>query len=878
MFENISFKGQFRTYQQKILDNADIHLKDGRINIVAAPGSGKTILGLELIMRLASPCIILSPTTTIRNQWGERFDESFASEQEYFSNDLTKLKPITSVTYQALYCAMKKIKDEDIDYTSFDIIEAITQYGVKTLCLDEAHHLQNEWQKALEAFVEKLGNKVKIIALTATPPYDASPAEWKRYIKVCGEIDEEILVPELVKQNTLCPHQDFVYFNYPTLEETKSFEEYRTKVNAALGEFIKKDIFIKSFDRATELFLKDSEFVYANVKNVVALLSLYQFAGMSIDKNLIRAITAGKGLPKENIKIFETAVNFLINNILDEEAKQEALSFFKKYGLYQKGEIYFDLNPKLKNSLLSSVGKLKSIFAIVKSEYDDRRENLRMLILTDYIRKENLSFVGTDKDPDKVSLVSVFETVRRTGVKVGAVSGSLIILPKKCAQFLWQEGVKFSEKDIENTSYCVFDISADNKVKVKIAGKLFENGVINVLVGTKSLLGEGWDAPCINSLILASFVGSFMLSNQMRGRAIRKDVNQPEKVANIWHLITLERRFLTEDKIGDKISALTDEDKNKINSYDFETVGRRFSCFVAPDYQSGEITSGIERISIIKPPFDEKGIENINKQMLALSRDHKANAEAWNNSFKKSSKLNEVSDVPKQRRIPPFLFVNLMTVTILLTVFSSMFALIINIFARNIETSTGVTALILAIALLVMAGVFVYVGRFVINKILKHLNPTKSLQTLAMCVKNAMEELGLISPQTQVKTESEDGVFVHIELINASVHDQNLFHTAIGEMLSPIENPRYIIVAKRRFIKNKYNCRLSLACPEILGKRNEYAECLAKYLTKSLGKLEVVFTRSEKGRKLMLECKRKSYITQNEQYLTGRRKRISHWE
>jgi hypothetical protein len=34
-------------------------------------------------------------------------------------------------------------------------------------------------------------------------------------------------------------------------------------------------------------------------------------------------------------------------------------------------------------------------------------------------------------------------------------------------------------------------------------------------MATKSLLGEGWDAPCINALMLAGFVGSFVLSNQM---------------------------------------------------------------------------------------------------------------------------------------------------------------------------------------------------------------------------------------------------------------------------------------------------------------------------------------------------------------------------
>ena len=32
---------------------------------------------------------------------------------------------------------------------------------------------------------------------------------------------------------------------------------------------------------------------------------------------------------------------------------------------------------------------------------------------------------------------------------------------------------------------------------------LFEKGEIEILIGTKSLLGEGWDSPCINALIMA---------------------------------------------------------------------------------------------------------------------------------------------------------------------------------------------------------------------------------------------------------------------------------------------------------------------------------------------------------------------------------------
>jgi len=102
-FQNIHFHGVFRDYQQVILNHITNHTKDNKIHIVAPPGSGKTILGLELIRRLNQPCIIFSPTITIRQQWLERFQEKFLNSDEdvldYLSTNLMDLKLITSVTY-----------------------------------------------------------------------------------------------------------------------------------------------------------------------------------------------------------------------------------------------------------------------------------------------------------------------------------------------------------------------------------------------------------------------------------------------------------------------------------------------------------------------------------------------------------------------------------------------------------------------------------------------------------------------------------------------------------------------------------------------------------------------------------------------------------
>ena len=882
MFENVYFYGHFRSYQQNVIDRADEYLKDGRVHIVAAPGSGKTILGLELIRRLDCPCIILSPTTTIRNQWGERFAEHFLHGEKpdkYVSYDLNKLAPITSVTYQALHAAMKRIKnaEDGEDYSSLDLIAEVKRYGIGTVCLDEAHHLQNEWQKALETFLSSVEGEVRIVALTATPPYDAKPSDWNRYVKVCGEIDEEIFVPELVKQQTLCPHQDYLYFNYPTDEETADFKAYRERANAAISEFLSSSLVKHSYDKLSS-YSTDYDFLYSNTKEIVALLSLYSRAGIAVSKKLIRAMTFGKKLPVCNTQRMVVAINFLLqSDLLTEDERSSVIEIFKRHSVYERGELSLELNEKLKKRLVSSVGKLKSIAEIAKSENVHRGANLRMLVLTDYIRKESLSVIGTDRKPDTVSIVSVFETIRREGLTVGALSGGLVILPDSCAEALRQCGATFSVTPLGDTGYCSYEFKSGNREKVQLVSELFEVGAINVLVGTKSLLGEGWDAPCVNSLILASFVGSFMLSNQMRGRAIRTDKNQPNKTANIWHLVTVERPYLYATDAQERLTLLANENKNELLSYDLETVERRFDCFVAPNYDTGEIESGISRITIIKPPFNEKGIERINAEMKKRSQQSERLKSVWQSAVNDSARLTEVSEIPKKGKIPPFVFVNIATASLLLSIFTVGIGIFISSFTKSFISENPYRTLIAIVAILVCAVTVYILYSLLSAKILTHISPARSIRTLTQCVLEAMQQLEIISKDARVKVKADSqGIFIQTELLNATTHDQNIFHTAIKELLSPIENPRYLLIPVNRFGRMRY--RYALACPEVLGAKNEYAECLASKLKRSMGKIETVYTRTEKGRKLIVTCRKASYITKNDEILYGRKKHISNWE
>ena len=64
--ENMHFRGVWRSYQKNFLDEISVHLCDNKLNVVAAPGAGKTTLGIELIKRLNRPALILAPTITIK--------------------------------------------------------------------------------------------------------------------------------------------------------------------------------------------------------------------------------------------------------------------------------------------------------------------------------------------------------------------------------------------------------------------------------------------------------------------------------------------------------------------------------------------------------------------------------------------------------------------------------------------------------------------------------------------------------------------------------------------------------------------------------------------------------------------------------------------
>lgn len=100
-----------RRYQKEIIELIKIKLERGerQLHIVAPPGAGKTIIGLQLISEFAVPSLVVSPNTTIQAQWGQKADlflppelASYGVDELIGTHEIRPLKPITLLTYQVL--------------------------------------------------------------------------------------------------------------------------------------------------------------------------------------------------------------------------------------------------------------------------------------------------------------------------------------------------------------------------------------------------------------------------------------------------------------------------------------------------------------------------------------------------------------------------------------------------------------------------------------------------------------------------------------------------------------------------------------------------------------------------------------------------------
>ena len=354
----------------------------------------------------------------------------------------------------------------------------------------------------------------------------------------------------------------------------------------------------------------------------------------------------------------------------------------------------------------------------------------------------------------------------------------------------------------------------------------------------------------------------------MRGRAIRTDRNVPDKTANIWHLVTVEPPYIYANSLIEKAQAKIIDDGKILFSSDLEGLQKRFECFLAPAYSSDIIESGISRVDIIKPPYNKKGIASINKQMEIIATNRKEMASKWDRS------LNGVinPNILEQNKIPcsikPTEFVMFNSIRATLSGLSSLALCILSI--ARFDVFFRFVGLLITLLLL---------KNFIkcLSMILRYGSPEKAVKSLCNCILKTLAETGDIkTPGAYVDiVTTPDKSYVLFALANGTTHEKNIFATATKEMMSEIDNPRYILVKQN---KKKLNYVHSYTCPTIISGKKETVEILSKHLSKSSGNFIALYTRNDKGRTHVLKAREYSYVNQNHINIIGKKVAKTKWQ
>ena len=762
-YSGVEFKYTFRDYQRQFLDNIQEYLSDDKIHVVAAPGAGKTILALEMCRQIDEKTLVIVPSIAIKEQWIERFTKDFTGTDSkgYISSHLSDESGeavLTVITYQMLHSMVRR---------GDDIPAIITGSGIKTIVLDECHHMRHVWFNSLKRVVSAL-DECKLISLTATPPYDNGP-EFRNYMDLCGDIDDRITVGQLVGSNCLCPHQDYVYFNLPSKEQSELMKTVNEFSDSLLEEVKGEEQFITAIalndmimnpEGNMDDIIKDFDFY-------VAMCSLLAAVGCSHNAKKIEAEFKAPPFDKEKLALI--LERYLYGKIPEAKIIGNYLSDIKKRlelaGCVKEKHIDLVYSTDLSKQILANSGKLDSICEIVEHEYEQLGRKLDMSICTDYIKNEYYA-VHDEEEIDEIGVMPIFRKLRCKCpyVDLAVLTGSMIYIPTRLDEKLREiaadeYGIKPDEIKIKELGID-FDYSsveiAENKRKytVNILTKLFRTGDVQVLIGTIALIGEGWDAPFINSLIIASSVSTYVTSNQVRGRAIRVDRAEPDKVSNIWHLVTMENcgGFYVPGK-------------------DYRTISERFIGFEGINSEMDIIEMGIDRLNVKTGAYSKDEVRETNRKSFVKSADRSSTKEAWTRSL--------VDYVPEYyERIPD------------------------QIVSKNYHARVG------------------FMRKRRVNKL------TGSLI-------RALKQAGIISPGVNSRVEHSDRTGYKVVLTNANTHDQIMFADAVKQQYEVGAKTRYVveffgrlypvpdIMGQKRMLAEIYRKSLGLPFSKLIYVRNE---------------------------------------------------------
>jgi len=962
--DSLSFRYPFRKYQRMILARVESGASDEKHHIVAPPGSGKTIVGLELIRSFGEPAVVFAPTATIQRQWREEVgmftdgptDGIVGEDPENLSwiNVFTYARISTSKDSRALLretaqnmwleeisqregiptgaAARERLdtirrnnpdayskelgrragrvkrdllRREDADVARFlhpnarGLMDRLVAGGVKTVVLDECHHLLDYWAIVLRYLIGRIEG-VRVIGLTATLPSPEDGHEYDNYTGLLGDVDFEVPTPAVVKEGDLAPYRDLVYFTEPTRRETvylndvqRVFEKEISSLagDGELGDWAARAALGQNLDGAPLEELLRAEPVFA-----VAMLRFLRRVGQPIpgDATLLPPeINEPLTLEDWAALLERYALDYLRPSPREEDHRE--LSRLRRM-LLPFGLTLTERGLRASRSpgdlvLALSESKDEAACRILAAEHAAMGEDLRAVVLTDFERASSGARPEEALDREAGSARRVFERLAHhreagrldpimvTGRVVLADAGLGEALITRFNDRLASTGMRarcrYEKTDIPG----VLEVAGEgsdwsSRTYVSLVTAAFEEGVTRCLVGTRGILGEGWDSLTLNTLVDLTSVTTSTSVQQIRGRGLRKNPSWPRKVAHNWDVICVARDF----ERGDS---------------DLRRFARRHGRYwgvVAYPPERGRVVKSTYHVDpaltfeLAVRGFRETSFDRYTRRSLVWVGRRDESHDLWRvgedySNFSYSATRLEVRDL--KLRTAYTLQDSLASVmrsfraSVVAVFLLSLYEILVYAFSAGETPGWSILGVALVIAAVTTFLANLRSAYRLGKALLVEQRPDAILLDVGRALACALGDAGLavrgFAPENVRVTERPDGSY-EVSLNHATTEDADLFMRSYREIFAPVRDQRYLILRNEDRLPNVVFRPLWMALrplfrnatdypnalhpvPGVLATRKDRAETLARHWERYVGGGRLFYTRNEEGREALLRAR-----------------------
>ncbi len=419
-----------------------------------------------------------------------------------------------------------------------------------------------------------------------------------------------------------------------------------------------------------------------------------------------------------------------------------------------------------------------------------------------------------------------------------------------------------------------------SRVYVQLVTDAFEAGTTRCLVGTRGLLGEGWDALRLNTLVDLTSVTTAQSVQQLRGRSLRIDPSWPRKVAHNWDLVCVApdfdrgdrdlRRFASRHRHFCGVVPVSRPREllhQALAGADALTSGAGADELGVVPRVRGEIVKGIAHVEpdlawqLLVRPWKRVGYSRVNHRCAAAIGDRQdsyrlwgvgepyENADRWVARRRaRDLRIRTAHTISDTLRSLVRAFRASMLGGALLTAWVlARISLDLAAAGTTIREMTSAAGWVLLVGFLSTLALNARPGWRIIRRLLTDQPSEDIAGDVGRALLVGLRDAGLVSPvliAEHVRVADQPDGTTQVVLQHAPAADAETFVEALGQLLGPIEDPRYLIVRDdgrlldvglrwlwvplRRIVERGRGTRTSYhPVPDVLGVNRERAEALA---------------------------------------------------